>query len=307
MRGLSAAVAAALIATPVLADDLPLADHPLVDTIVRVEDGARLARDELEAALAEARFVVLGEKHDNPRHHVIQAELVEHLGRDGDLEAVAFEMLPRDKQLEVTAHVQGGGGAAGLAEAVGWDGLGWGPWTWYGPIADAALRHDATLVAADLAREDARALYEHGFDALEPTFVARTGLDEPLDEAERAARVQDMIDAHCGHDMGAMADAMVKVQRARDAMLADRLATLADRGRGVLITGNGHAATDRGVPVVLARLEPEAPTISVGLQEVQPEWDGVPEQDFTYDYVWFTPRAKPVDFDYCAQFNENRG
>jgi len=312
MRGLSAAVATTLLVSPVLADDassdnLPLADHPLVDTIVRVADGAELSRDALTAALAEARFVVLGEKHDNRQHHVIQAQLVEQLGRTGELDAVAFEMLPRDTQIDVTAHVQNGGDAAGLADAVRWSELGWGPWTWYGPIADAALRHGATIVAADISSEDAHAIYQTGFDALDPALVARTGLDQPLDDAERAARVQAMVEAHCGHDLGPMAESMVQVQRARDAMLADRLATLTDDGQGVLITGNGHAATDQGVPVVLARLEPDAVTISLGLKEVRPEWDGVPDEDFAHDYVWFTPRAKAVDFDYCERFNANQG
>ena len=307
MRGLRVAVAAALIAAPAAAADLPLADHPLVDTIVRVEDGAKIDRGQLEAALLDARFVVLGEKHDNPRHHVIQAELVEHLGAAGELDAVAFEMLPRDKQIDVVAHVQAGGGAAGLADAVGWSELGWGPWTWYGPIADAALRHDATIVAADLTRDDARAIYQDGLGTLDARLVERTGLDQPLAEAERRARTEAMVEAHCGHDMGGMADAMVQVQRARDAVLAARLAKLTDAGRGVLITGNGHADTDQGAPVVLERLEPAATTISVGLIEVRPDWTDVPQTDVAHDYVWFTPRAKPADYDYCERFSESRG
>ncbi len=307
MRALSAAVATALLATPAAADRLPLADHPLVGTIVRVEDGAVIARDALEAALAEATFVVLGEKHDNPRHHAIQAELVEHLGRTGRLDAVAFEMLPRDRQLAVTAHFQEGGDAAGLAAAVRWDELGWGPWTWYGPIADAADRHGATIVAADIGRDDAQALYQEGLAALDAGLVRRTGLDEPLAEAEREARVEAMVAAHCGHELGSMAAAMVQVQRARDAMLADRLAKLTTAGSGVLITGNGHARTDRAVPAVLERLRPEATVVSLGLEEVRPEWEEVPVDDVVYDYVWVTPRAKPVDYDYCERFEENRG
>jgi uncharacterized iron-regulated protein len=309
MRALTAAVATALVATtaPSAAADLPLADHPLVDTILRVADGETVTRAELEASLADATFVVLGEKHDNPRHHAIQAEMVEHLGAAVELDALALEMLPRDVQIDVTAHFQNGGAAAGLAEAVAWSELGWGPWTWYGPIVDAGHRHGATIVAADLARPDARAIYENGFAALDGDFVTRTGLDQPLDEADRAARVQAMVDAHCGHELGPMAAAMVKVQRARDAMLADRLAKLTTDGTGVLITGNGHAATDQGAPVVLGRLRPEATTVSLGLKEVRPDWDGVPEEDFAHDYVWFTPRAKPVDYDYCERFRSDQG
>jgi hypothetical protein len=40
---------------------------------------------------------------------------------------------------------------------------------------------------------------------------------------------------------------------------------------------------------------------------VRPDWDGVPDEDFAHDYVWFTPRAKPVDYDYCDRFNPDRG
>jgi uncharacterized iron-regulated protein len=99
---------------------------------------------------------------------------------------------------------------------------------------------------------------------------------------------------------------MVDVQRARDAMMADRLATLAGDGQGVLITGNGHADNAQGVPVVLERLRPEATVLSIGLIEVEPDWSE-PPTDLPYDYVWLTPRAKPADFDYCDQLAPSRG
>jgi uncharacterized iron-regulated protein len=88
------------------------------------------------------------------------------------------------------------------------------------------------------------------------------------------------------------------VQRARDAMMADRLAATSGSGGGVLIAGNGHVRKDRGVPWYLARLRPGARSISVGLLEVR---DDVlePPRDLPYDYVWFTPpvddRGEPCD------------
>ena len=306
------ALLAALLAISTLAvaahaqDDLELSDHSLVDTIVRTADGATVDRRALREALVDADFIVIGEKHDNPRHHAIQATLVDHVGTTGELQAVAFEMLDRDAQLEVTRHFQEGGTAVGLADAVGWERSGWGPWTWYGPIVHAARRHGATVVAADISRDDARDIYDAGFARFDAAFVRRTGLDTGLAPAEQAAREQAMIEAHCGHDLGDGAAAMVDVQRARDAMMADRLARLTGTGQGILITGNGHADVEQGVPAVLERLRPAAAVLSVGLIEVRPEWTE-PPPSLPYDYVWLTPRAEPADFDYCDQLNSSRG
>ena len=55
----------------------------------------------------------------------------------------------------------------------------------------------------------------------------------------------------------------------RDAMMADRLATVAGRAGGVLIAGNGHVRTDRGVPWYLARIRPTARTVSSSRRTVR--------------------------------------
>ena len=308
MRPLACLVAVVAVSRPIAAADLHLADHALVDTIVRPADGAVLARADLEAELATADFVVIGEKHDNARHHAIQAELVDRLGATGRLEVLALEMLDRDLQLDVVVHFQEGGNAAGLAERIGWDELGWGPWTWYGPIVHAGHRHGATIVAANLSRAETRTVYSDGFGGFDPGFVARTGLDETLDPAEQSAREAAMVAAHCGHPLGDAAGAMVAVQRARDAMMADRLARLANDGVAALITGNGHADDGQGVPPVLERLRPDARTVALGLIEVEAAWIAPADAgELPYDLVWFTPRAEAEDFDYCEAFASDRG
>ncbi len=289
----------ALGVSPAVAQGL-LEDHPLVDVIVAVDSGQIVTRAELERRLAAADYVLLGEKHDNARHHAIQAELVDALGREARLRAVAFEMLPTDRQAALTDHLTFGGSVTDLDAAVGWAELGWGPWTWYGPIAHAGHRHGATLVAANLSRTDMRTVYSDGLAALDERFVRRTGLDQPLDPEEQAAREARMVEAHCGHDLGPGAAAMVDVQRARDARMGERLATLTGDGQGVLITGNAHADVERGVPRVLATLRPDATVVSLGLIEVHGDLEEATDGDWPYDFVWFTPRANPVDHDYCA-------
>lgn len=275
-------------------------DHPLVGTIVDVDTGDRIDADALGARLIDADFILIGEKHDNERHHQLQAALVHVLGADGALDAVAFEMVQMDRQLELTEHLSREGGPDGLDATLGWDELGWPAWAWYAPIFEAAHDRGAELVAADLPKSGIGAVYRHGLDrAFKVEFLTRTGLDQPLSAAMAAELEQEMVDAHCGHELGDAAAAMVSVQRAKDAMMADRLARMTGDGRGVLIAGNGHVRADRGVPFYLQSVEPDAQIVSIGLIEVEPDWQDVPTANMPYDYVWVTPRAKPVDFDYC--------
>ena len=68
-------------------------DHPLVG---RIWD-SRLQRfalpEELLAGLGEARFLLLGEKHDNADHHSLQFSVLESLISNRALSGVAFEMI----------------------------------------------------------------------------------------------------------------------------------------------------------------------------------------------------------------------
>jgi uncharacterized iron-regulated protein len=93
-----------------------------------------------------------------------------------------------------------------------------------------------------------------------------------------------------------MLPAMVAVQRLRDAALARAVvrALAATGGPVAVITGNGHARRDWGLPRVLARVAPEA-RVHVLLQG---EEDVVPEGG--HDEVVFAPAAPREDP--CAAF-----
>ena len=79
-------------------------DHPLVGTIWN-SDSEAVTISELEKALANARFVLLGEIHDNPDHHRLQAQLIDGLVRKGRRPAIVFEMIPANLQPELDRHV----------------------------------------------------------------------------------------------------------------------------------------------------------------------------------------------------------
>lgn len=273
--------------------------HPLVGRIYQVATDRFVDQTTLVEDLVRADFVLLGEKHDNRDHHRLQALLTREIQAAGGRPRVmAFEMIPSDRQLAIVEYrKRRPDDASGLGGSVGWSSLGWPDWTLYQPVAQVALDRGGQIVAADLSREQKESVFREGPGVLQATMVRRTGLDRDLPPALAASLAQELREAHCGQVPEPVIAGMFRVQRARDAMMADRLATVAGRAGGVLIAGNGHVRTDRGVPWYLARIRPTARTISVGLLEV---WDGVDAApaDLPFDYVWFTPRVD--DDDPCA-------
>ena len=84
--------------------------------------------------------------------------------------------------------------------------------------------------------------------------------------------------------------------------MSDSMVTAPTRPGAILITGAGHARTDRGVPYYLRVADPTAAIVSIGFLEVRPGADAVSDYAAAgrFDFVWFTPRVD--DSDPCAQF-----
>lgn len=271
------------------------AGRPLVGEIYYLPSGRMVDEATLIAAAARADFVLLGEKHDNPEHHRLQAEVVAQLqALSAAPRAVAFEMIPADQQLEVVEHLAAHpGDAAGIGAFTDWP-----DWAFYEPIAQAGLEAGGQIVAAGLPRDQTRAVFDQGPAALRQSFVHRTALSEELPAAMVASLEQTLRAAHCGETPDEMIAGMVRVQRARDAMLADRLAAASGNAGGILIAGAEHARMDRGAPWYLARLRPGARLVSIVFLEV-PEDPRAASRDLPFDYVWFTPSA--ATSDPCAE------
>jgi uncharacterized iron-regulated protein len=205
--------------------------------------------------------------------------------------AVAFEMIPAWRQLEIVEYLDTGGDPAGLGEVLAWSASGWPEWSSYQPIAEAALASDAQIVGADLGIAEKEAAFVQGPHAFRSAFVQRTGLGEAWPPPMMVSLQDELRAAVCDQVPGRVVIGMMRVQRARDAMMADRLAATSGKGGGLLIAGNGHVRKDRGVPWYLARLRPGARSVSIALLEVQDDMLK-PPTGLPYDYVWLTPRVE---------------
>jgi uncharacterized iron-regulated protein len=285
-------------------------DHAMVGRIEAVATQRTLEPATLFDALAEARLVLLGEKHDNPDHHMLQAQAIDALVARGRKPAVVFEMIERGQQAALDeARARAPGDVDAIAAALDWERSGWPEWSLYRPVFESAVRHGLAIVAGSLDRAAVMDVARRGTSALEPSFVAEHRLSEPSTDASADALREEMRQAHCSMMPESMLDAMVLVQRARDAMLASQTHAALARGESVvLIAGNGHARKDRGVPRYLERAYGVGAAV-LALLEVRSdvgEVRGLAPDDagggLPYDYVWLTPRAS--DEDPCASLRE---
>jgi len=276
--------------------------HPLVGRIWDVKAGSFLAEDTLVARLVASRFVLLGERHDNPDHHALQAKLMRALVAAGRHPALGFEMLATDDAPAVIRYLaRSPKDAAGLGDAVNWSRSGWPEWRFYQPIAQAALDAGVPIVAANLSRAATEAVRRNGLPGLGPGLTTQLKLSEPTPET-RLAMTRELRESHCGQMPDATIDRMVDIQWARDARIAASLARGGQRDGAVLIAGAGHVRSDRGVPVHLALQAPGATIASVAFVEVEAAATKPGDyaarfgaETLPFDYVWFTPKVDDAD------------
>ena len=267
-----------LAASAALPVDAGAQTDPVADALRRV-DGASL--------------IAIGERHDNPEHHALQAELVRRLKPRG----IAFEMIPRALEGRVNELRLRGVSRAELGKALDWENSGWPDWDLYAPILEAAPQ--AYIAGGGLSRETLNAIYRDGPAALGDAFVERYRLDDAMPEAVMAAMLEAQFTGHCGMIGRAKLAPMVTIQRVWDASYADALLRAAERGGGkaVLICGNAHARLDYGAPHYL-RAAGAGGVASIGMLE----GDEMAEEGA---YSVTLSADAPVRDDPCAALREH--
>src|SRR6478609_1191773 len=216
--------------------------HPLVGKIWDAKASAFVDLNQLAARAATARFVLLGERHDNPDHHRLQARVLSELVKNGRHPAVVLEMLEIEQQPAIDSYVaQPGANAAGFGAALGWEKTSWPPFADYQPIFEVAFASTLPIKAGNVAQADAKALVRQGVSSLSSERAQQLRLDRDLPAPLEAPLLDELRASHCGQLPENMLKPMVLAQRARDAQMALVLESTAAEEGAVLIAGGGHA------------------------------------------------------------------
>ncbi len=277
-------------------------NHPHVGKIWSVADNKFISHRKLIEELATADFRLLGETHDNPDHHRLQAWVIGKIVGQGKHPAIIFEMIERNQSTALQDYLANpDAGAAGLGAALGWKERGWPDWSIYQPIAEAAMELGLKINFGNENRTIVREMAVNGLESLGADRLEDLKLDIPLSEPLGTALSSQIVEAHCDMLPQDVATAMAGAQRLRDAVMAEQMVLNGGAGDAVLIAGSGHARTDRGVPWYLARRAPGKKTLSLMFVEAKDDLnlrDMIPlnpDHDPAADYFWFTPRAERPD------------
>ena len=285
-------------------------DHPLVGTIW-TSDFEAVTISELEKALANASFVLLGEIHNNPDHHRLQARFIETLVRKGRRPAIVFEMIPANLQAELDRHVQRGVSEAGtLGKALGWEERGWPDWTIYQPIAEAALSAALPLKAGGLGADVQKALAKGKASPFYTQTMEDLDLARPLKPEVAEAESLEIKQGHCNLLPAAAVEPMMTMQRALDASLAKATVSANAANGAVLIAGVGHVRNDWAVSHIIRQKLPDATVVSVAFIEVDPQrttpseyMKTVPGLEKPFDFIYLTPSADLTE--HCAEIEKH--
>ncbi|OSQ48397.1 ChaN family lipoprotein [Thalassospira alkalitolerans] len=268
--------------------------------------------DEMVSQIAGTKFVLIGEKHDNPIHHHHQAQLVNALSaRDGLDRAVVWEMFNRDQQGDLD-QAWNTMPPEDLGAALNWTESGWPSWHDYAPIAEAAKHHKLAMVAGNLPQNILRPMIRDGITALPPELARSLSLpDLPDDIAQRFNH--EIAQGHCNMLPDAQLPAFAMVQFARDASLARAMIDSASAhgpnpDGAFLIAGAMHVRDDIAVPYHLRRFAPDLTddnvVVIILVEADDPGENPAGVRDYAMrmgsenvaDYLWFTndlPRDDP--------------
>lgn len=277
------------------------ADHPLAGKVYDLSANQEIDSNTLLSRLTKADTILIGEKHDNPDHHMLEQLILKHRLSEAAGATVVFEMLD-DTQQDQIASVNASYAPETLPDALNWNGKAW-PWEDYGSVITEALDGGASLVAGNISRAQLKSIYAKGNEELNNDAQLRSALK--VDQSVREELLDEIYEQHCQVMARDKLSPMVNIQLARDAHMASAIET-AQTKTVILIAGAYHVRKSMAVPLHLQLQNSERSPVVVILAEVPQDLDGLEqylkEQATNADYLWFTPRF--TNKDYCEAFRK---
>lgn len=247
----------------------------------RVYDSKRKRLTDFEAmvaALSRADIVFLGEQHDDPRTHQLQAAVLEGLARRKEGPVVlALEMFERDVQGRVDAYLAG--------EATESEFLGASrPWpnyrTDYRPLVEFARAHGWPVIAGNVPRRLASMVSRGGLaalDTLSPEQRAFVAADLSCPRDDYWKRFKETMGDMSGHGMQLSPEQLeatvwriYEAQCVKDETMAESVA-LAFTSRGAPVVhanGSFHSDYRMGAASRVKRRVPNASIVVVSFVPV---------------------------------------
>jgi uncharacterized iron-regulated protein len=254
--------------------------HPLLGKILDTRTGA--ITELTDPALVPKLFpcgaiTLLGEVHDNPDHHTMRAALIKakQLTETCRLGVAIFEHISADQTDRSELNFAPARGqliptASELFKRLDWDQTGWPSAHLFEPLFAQVLTDIGVIVAGNPSRAMVRRVAREGAMALDETTAQRLGVTAPLDAMLNDALLSELEASHCGLMPKTAFTNMAVAQRFKDAHMADMaLRSMQPNGASLILAGNGHVRTDRGVPSYIRKRAPDSIVVAITFAEVE--------------------------------------
>lgn len=223
--------------------------QPMPGSVIDLANGQHLDEAAFVARAADARRLLLGERHDLAGDHAAQRWLLQALQRrrpQGSLvlEMIASERQPRLQRVQRWRAKGNQAEGARLQELLEWD-TRW-PWAAYGGLVQDAADAGTPLFGGNLSRAEVNALLASTEGVRFPVAAARQRLSAVV------------LAQHA--DAAPMLEGMLAVQQARDTRMAQVL--LDAPAPALLVAGRWHVLRGTGVP---GYLSPATPALVIAL------------------------------------------
>ena len=273
-----------------------LKNHPLNGQIFDINNNSKISYSQLIEQLGNYRYILIGEKHDNPDHHQLERQLLGDLQRNSATRVV-LEMLNQQQstgfdQLDASSSNEE------IKDALHWPDKGW-PWKDYSGLVVSALQNNNDIRGGNLKRSLLMDIYR-GAKPDEARFTTVSKISSDI----KQTILKQVYESHCKTIPTDQLAPMVEIQISRDASMAYNLTQkLTSTQQAILFTGGFHGRKDTGVTQHLIQLGADKREI-ITVQLVEADENALTAQDYPFaspqiaDYIMFTPKYS--DQDYCA-------
>ncbi len=293
---------------------------PLIGQIIQARTGGSVDFDTLMRDAASHQVIYLSEKHDNPMHHEIQHQILQHLTDSERSPIIGFEFFAATDTPLLLNFVESGIPAHSpamqtrieteLRMRLGFHHQSDAFWAFYYDLLVRARDHGLMVAGLDLSSSQKRRITRKGMAALtnfEKTMIFSTGLSDPAYQVHMKTLLESV---HCGMMLSdSRVDRLYETWLARNDAMAhtiSRLISEPEKGPVVVIVGTGHTDYGLGVMDRVAALMPGVSQINIALTEIARDpapldvylkplalsgRDPAPRAD----YFWFTQRVSYQD------------
>ena len=258
-----------------------------------LNDGKQSSLDAFVKAADNYQFVFLGESHDDPVHHHMQANVIDALVKRGRIVVVGFEMFTRPNQENLNAWTLGKESEDEFIKNSNWQ-KEWGfSFSLYRPIFNVIKQNRLPMVALNVPREWVRSVGKGGLSGLTADQQAQI----PTVLTNNANHKAVFTGLMGGHPMvGPLGDNIYAAQCLWDEGMADTAikyvtnrfgspTTMPKNAVFVIVAGMGHGLYKQGINWrIMRRTGLDTLTlINVEGEKVMPISRGVA------DYVYVAP------------------